>query len=1375
MTDWRFALDTAALNSQTSEAPKDFRSLTAYIVLALCPLILIAFWHPARDTQADSLFTSFSQAGPGSLTLSGPITVTLQQGREGYEGTRDTYLDKWHETINYSTENQLKLRSIDVMAPLLRFHLVDRVPSNAQVQRATLSLYVTFAGANPVDAQTFRVLRPWEVSQATWVQAADGVGWADKGCNGIGADREGIPSDTQTITGSHTWCDLDVTAMVQAWVSDPPSNYGVIVKSFGPSVVGYDLASSRYSDPLARPKLVVVYLPYSTPTPTATPTPTFTATSTPTPTSTPTATPTLTPTSAPTATATSSPLPPARIMVQPSSFSVTLAAGERVTRDLLIRNEGAGELRYELAVGGRAVAGVSMARAPRNIDPSLPIVAGHFTYSWRQVEPYQGVYQWDLIDDDLAAMAEQGLMAAFGISTYGGRLYGMETPDWVFSARYGGDPHAVINADGWLIPRYWDETYLARYRDFIRALASRYDSDPRLAWIAIGVGTYGETQPCDDRDDLYVSAALDADWGTTSDTERSQRWIETVNRITDMYADAFQHTPLVLQFVPVFLRQDCERRETTTHAVGRHGVGLMHTGLQPDGTKLVGTNPACNNGCGGWDPLITYGAYVPLVWESYDLYLRSARDVYWAVLSALDKRADFLNFARDLFYDPVTRGSRSEYYPIYAWANRFLGKTMRDTPSVWVAMRERLHPWYPPEGGPEAARCPQWGNFTFGLRQDDSIPGGRTVAETNDSRVTSPTYNRALSADKESWITRRTDYGTGNPYMWFRIDDAYAYNISAQAMITVTYFDLGTDTWSLRYDSVTGEREAIPVGSNDALVRKDDRHTWRKATFLLADARFANGLTGGSDFRIDCRSDGDEWIHFVEVSVGRLHSASDYFRVSWLAMTPQRGTIPPGGSQVVRLTFDATEQQPGTHAARILVTSNDPERPKVQTFASMNVQPTTGLGRLTGRVTDALRGLPLEARVAAGATDVATDPHTGSYTLWLEPGSYQVTARATNYAPLSQQVQIAAGQTVTLNLALQPLTPPPPTPTGTPPTPTPTPYRITTVFQNGVSGYLGTEDTYLDTWARDQNHGGESSLVIRAPDIRAGLLRFDVSFIPPQATILNATLGLYSLTSGGQPIQVGAYRVLRPWNPSQATWEQAAIGVPWGQPGCNDTTTDRAATADDIQTVLDTRRWYDFDVTDMVQCWAADRSSNHGLVLKSWSEHQVQHSLAAAEYPLPLSRPRLIVSYAIGPPPTATATPTVIRRLPLPLIMRNRRPLAIQFSVTGCEQRTTPTAAAARLDGGSVRIGVEGDDLVMFHEDAVYNCCAVIVVELEDRRPLLKLVERETYPTGGPCRCVCTWDISARVSDLPPGTYQVEVWDGMRPELLARAEIVISG
>ena len=90
-----------------------------------------------------------------------------------------------------------------------------------------------------------------------------------------------------------------------------------------------------------------------------------------------------------------------------------------------------------------------------------------------------------------------------------------------------------------------------------------------------------------------------------------------------------------------------------------------------------------------------------------------------------------------------------------------------------------------------------------------------------------------------------------------------------------------------------------------------------------------------------------------------------------------------------------------------------------------------------------------------------------------------------------------------------------------------------------------------------------------------------------------------------------------------------------------------------------------------------------------------------------------------------------------------------------------------------IEIWVEGHDIYMAHQDAVYNCCAQMVVYLEDQRPLLKLIEQEAYPDSQPCRCLCTYQLSAHIANLPPGTYTVQVWNGGAGTLLAERQVTV--
>ncbi|MBN1483537.1 MAG: BMP family ABC transporter substrate-binding protein [Chloroflexia bacterium] len=111
------------------------------------------------------------------------------------------------------------------------------------------------------------------------------------------------------------------------------------------------------------------------------------------------------------------------------------------------------------------------------------------------------------------------------------------------------------------------------------------------------------------------------------------------------------------------------------------------------------------------------------------------------------------------------------------------------------------------------------------------------------------------------------------------------------------------------------------------------------------------------------------------------------------------------------------------------------------------------------------------------------------------------------------------------------------------------------------------------------------------------------------------------------------------------------------------------------------------------------------------------------------------------------------------------------FWASGC---VTPSRGTAMEPSEAITVYVEGNDVVMSHTGAIYNCCATMVVDFEDQSPLLKLVERETYEDG-PCYCLCPFNLSARISDLEPGEYEVEVWDEPNNRLVLSVSVTIPG
>ncbi len=267
-------------------------------------------------------------------------TGVFRQGRNGYAGAQDTYIDRRFPDVNYSEAISLHLRYVqrvkatpptpdnyvyrDESNPILRFD-VGLIPPHAIVTGATLSVYhFDRSGGNTsyMDVTSTMVLRDWTASEATWNQAAAGVAWYGEGCGKVDRDYRRRESDLVTIPAVVVgqWYDFDVQQMAQEWVAHPDQNFGVILKPVVEANVGFTFYSSEAPTVSVRPKLEIQYwlpadVPTATPTatdsggPTATRTPSATPSATPSPSITPTPTSSATPTTPPTATYTPSHTP----------------------------------------------------------------------------------------------------------------------------------------------------------------------------------------------------------------------------------------------------------------------------------------------------------------------------------------------------------------------------------------------------------------------------------------------------------------------------------------------------------------------------------------------------------------------------------------------------------------------------------------------------------------------------------------------------------------------------------------------------------------------------------------------------------------------------------------------------------------------------------------------------------------------------------------------------------------------------------------------------------------------------------------------------------------------------------------------------------
>ncbi len=208
----------------------------------------------------------------------------------------------------------------------------------------------------------------------------------------------------------------------------------------------------------------------------------------------------------------------------------------------------------------------------------------------------------------------------------------------------------------------------------------------------------------------------------------------------------------------------------------------------------------------------------------------------------------------------------------------------------------------------------------------------------------------------------------------------------------------------------------------------------------------------------------------------------------------------------------------------------------------------------------------------------------------------------------------------------------------------------TVVLQNGLNGYAGCTDTYIDRWHPTSNFENSNLKVqyTSSGDTLSTLIRFDLAPLPAGAVVTSAVLSLNATyRQDDATLTIAVYRLKREWAAGQATWELAAAGQPWSVPGANGSGTDRAISPS-VQVPASATGWIDFDLTSLVSKWHTGELANFGILLRaegtSGPAGKSLYSFVDSSSGASASRPKLTITYELDatstPTRTSTATPS---------------------------------------------------------------------------------------------------------------------------------------
>jgi hypothetical protein len=127
------------------------------------------------------------------------------------------------------------------------------------------------------------------------------------------------------------------------------------------------------------------------------------------------------------------------------------------------------------------------------------------------------------------------------------------------------------------------------------------------------------------------------------------------------------------------------------------------------------------------------------------------------------------------------------------------------------------------------------------------------------------------------------------------------------------------------------------------------------------------------------------------------------------AVVPAQGVISSGGSTDVSITFDATGYDPGTYTEDLEINSNDLAHAVVQIPCTMVVYVPGGI---SGTVTDAVSGDPLQGVTVTAGLFTGTTGDDGTYSFTLDGGTYNVGFTKTGYQSVTVDNQVVVAGNV---------------------------------------------------------------------------------------------------------------------------------------------------------------------------------------------------------------------------------------------------------------------------------------------------------------------------------------------------------------------------
>lgn len=181
---------------------------------------------------------------------------------------------------------------------------------------------------------------------------------------------------------------------------------------------------------------------------------------------------------------------------------------------------------------------------------------------WGTVEPSPGVYDWSLLDEQIARAEQYGIKISLAI------VNGGSAPAWLESLGAQMFTYLFFEETRQM-PIPWDSVYQSRWLQFVAALGDRYSNEDTISLVyATNSSLNGfEMQ-------LPRSPADIANWQAAGYSD--ELYADSWNDAVDAFVDAFPNHPVSHEVHPV-LSSDSVAQDVYQHARDTHGdrVGVL--------------------------------------------------------------------------------------------------------------------------------------------------------------------------------------------------------------------------------------------------------------------------------------------------------------------------------------------------------------------------------------------------------------------------------------------------------------------------------------------------------------------------------------------------------------------------------------------------------------------------------------------------------------------------------------------------------------------------------------------------------------------------------------------------------------------------------